>query len=74
VDDDEDEDVGDEDESVGVLVCGGKKEGGDLFEDLKGVLITTFITPGGKSSLLSNKRFEYIENVCSRLVEVDGIE
>ena len=56
--DDEDEDEGDEDESVGVLVCGGEKEGGDLFEDLKGVLITNFWTPSGKSPLLSNKGFE----------------
>ena len=41
-DDDEDEDVGDEDESMGVFVCGEDKEGGNLFEDLKGVLITNF--------------------------------
>lgn len=57
VDDDEEEED-DEDELVGVLVCGGEKEEGDLFEDFKGVLITNFWTPGGKSSLLSSKGFE----------------
>lgn len=54
----DDEDEGDEEELVGVLGCGGEKEGGYLLEDFKGVLITIFWTPEGKYSLLSNKGFE----------------
>lgn len=55
----DDEYEGDEEESVGVLVCGGEKYGGYLLEYFKGALITNLWTPEGNSSLFSSKGFEY---------------
>ena len=49
---------------------GGDKEGGEVLNDCKGVLITNFWTWEWISSFVSKNGFEYIEKVPSGCLEV----
>ena len=76
--DNEDDDREDEDEdgdSKGELLCGGEeggdKEGGDVLNDFKGVLITNLWTLECIPSSVSKSGFEYIAKVPSGCLEVE---
>ena len=61
----DEEEIEEEDDGLGVgeLVVG--EGGGDLLKDFKGVLRTNFGTCKGIPSFVSNKGLEYIEKVSS---------
>lgn len=57
----------------GVYPC-GVEEGGDLLNDFKGVLITSFWTCEWMSSFVSKIGFEYIDKVSLGCLEVEWNE